>query len=225
MVEYTLLSLLKCAAVFLKDLLSCLRKGDWRALTHLTSVADGSFARWYSTYGMWLTFLLSPSKGIHNANASLQSGHHFARQEESLPIPALVHSAHGIVLELGACTGNQLPRLDKSKLTQVYGIEPNTWFEPALTKRIAEHGLTELYTPVWTRFEDAGAELERLGVEQGTVDCVICIQVLCSTSDPAESVRECWRWLKPGGELLFCEHGANKDWITRIAQRECLLSC
>lgn len=137
-----------------------------------------------------------------------------------------MHSAHGILLELGACTGNQLPRLDKSKLAHVYGIEPNKAFAPVLRQRVEEHGLAELYTPVWTRFEDAAPELKEHGVQYGDVDCVLSVQVLCSVKDPKAVVRKCWQWLKPGGELIFCEHGANQDVITRFAQREplCLTS-
>ena len=72
-----------------------------------------------------------------------------------MAIPQLVHSARGTVLELGPCTGNQLPRLDKTKIVHVYGIECNTGLKKPLAQKIADVGLTGKYTAVWTRFEDA----------------------------------------------------------------------
>ena len=147
-------------------------------------------------------------------------GHHIAEAEENMPIPGLVAQAHGVVLELGACTGNQVPRLDASKLRHVYGIEPNRDFEAQLGRRVRDAGLEARYTPVWARLEDAGAELERLGVRRGEVDCVLSVQVLCSVDRPEEVVRDIFEWLRPGGELIFCEHGISHDPVTRIVQRK-----
>lgn len=135
-----------------------------------------------------------------------------------MAIPSLVRSARGTVLELGPCTGNQVQRLDATRIGHVYGIEPNAAFAATLARRVSEAGLEARYTPVWAPLERAGPELGRLGVARGSVDCVLCIQVACSTRQPEELVRHCWDWLRPGGELIFCEHGASHDALTRVVQ-------
>jgi SAM-dependent methyltransferase len=137
-----------------------------------------------------------------------------------MAIPRLVGSAHGVVLELGPCTGNQVPRLDKGKVSHVYGIEPNASFKEVLADRVRDNGLEDRYTTVWERFEDAAPELEGLGVRRGQVDCVVSIQVMCSVDDPEKVVQECWDWLKPGGELIFLEHVGSKDPLTKVVQCE-----
>ncbi len=139
--------------------------------------------------------------------------------EEALGVPALVGSAHGVVLDLGTGPGNQLHRLDTSRLTHVYGIECNSAFMPALTSKIKELHLEKLYTPVVARIEDLEAELATLGVEPGTVDCILSMQVLCSMPNLERVIRDLHHLLKPGGELIFWEHQVNEvDWMTRTVQ-------
>eukprot|EP00929_Paragymnodinium_shiwhaense_P053294 TRINITY_DN26671_c0_g2_i1.p1 TRINITY_DN26671_c0_g2~~TRINITY_DN26671_c0_g2_i1.p1 ORF type:complete len:383 (+),score=61.31 TRINITY_DN26671_c0_g2_i1:81-1151(+) len=47
---------------------------------------------------------------------------------------------------------------------------------------------------------------EALPLESGVADAVLCTLTLCSVTDPARSVAEFKRILKPGGKLLFHEH-------------------
>ena len=56
--------------------------------------------------------------------------------------------ANGTVLEVGPGRGNQLPRYDKSKITRVYGVEPNVDLHDALRKTVKERGLSDIYTIV-----------------------------------------------------------------------------
>lgn len=134
-------------------------------------------------------------------------------------MPALIGSAHGVVLDLGAGSGNQLHRLNPSRLSHVYGIESNHAFVPALTEKIQELRLEKLYTPVVARIEDAQEALTQLGVLPGTVDCILSIQVLCSIPNLERSIKDLHHLLKPGGELIFWEHQQNEvDRITRIVQ-------
>lgn len=96
-------------------------------------------------------------------------------------MPALVASAHGVVLELGPATGNQLERFDAARIEHVYGVEPNTGFARAFAARL---GATRLgqdgkYTLVPCGVEDEAA-LAGYGLAEGTVDCVLSIQVMVS---------------------------------------------
>lgn len=136
-----------------------------------------------------------------------------------MAVPSLVGSAYGLVLDLGAGSGNQLPRLDVSRLKHVYGIESNQAFATALDAKITETGLEGMYTPIIGRVEDAEAELAQQGVMPGTVDCILSIQLLCSVKDLAAVARQLHHLLKPGGELIFWEHQRNEvDFVTRMAQ-------
>ncbi|EOO03488.1 putative methyltransferase type 11 protein [Phaeoacremonium minimum UCRPA7] len=145
------------------------------------------------------------------------NGHGFIQYEDTTSVPDLVGSAHGIVLDLGAGIGNQIQRFDKAKVQHIFGVEPNTSFAAVLTDRIKELGWEGKYTPVFCAVEDA-TELKKHGIVPGSVDCVVCMQVLCSVDKPAAVARELYSLLKPGGELLFWEHHRSTDRLTRIFQ-------
>lgn len=96
-------------------------------------------------------------------------------------MPALVASAHGLVLELGPGSGNQLARFDAARIAHVYGVEPNTAFAGAFAARLrgTKVGIDGKYTLVPCGIEDAGT-LEGFGLRAGSVDCVVCMQVMVS---------------------------------------------
>jgi ubiquinone/menaquinone biosynthesis C-methylase UbiE len=108
----------------------------------------------------------------------------------------LLESARGKVLEIGAGTGANLP---------LYGpnVEALTVTEPEapMARRLAKH----------LRQQSRAAELleasaEQLPLPDGQFDTVVSTLVLCTVPDPARALREVWRVLKPGGQLLFIEH-------------------
>lgn len=143
----------------------------------------------------------------------------FVNFEQGTVVPSLVGNAYGLVLDLGAGSGNQLPRLDASKIKHVYGIESNPAFASALVAKIKETGLEAKYTPVIGCIKTAEAELARYGVIPGTIDCILSIQLLCSVQDITATVQQLHRLLKPGGELIFWEHQRNEvDFVTRMVQ-------
>ncbi|KAJ3498955.1 hypothetical protein NLG97_g719 [Lecanicillium saksenae] len=184
------------AKLYLSSLWSNLRSGNLAALVSPGSIGDETFAQWW-----------------------LATSHKFMDHEAASGVPALVGSAHGVVLDLGAGSGNQLHRLEASQLTQVYGIESNSAFIPALAAKVEKLHLEDVYTPVVARIEDAEAELAKLGVQAGTVDCILSIQVLCSMTNLESVIQGLHHLLKPGGLLIFWEHQQNEvDWITRTVQ-------
>lgn len=132
----------------------------------------------------------------------------------------MISSAHGIVIELGPAAGNQLPRFDQSKVTKLYGVEPNVSFADVLRAKAVECGFTEEgFVPVFCGIEDR-VVLEGYGIGRESVDCVTSIGVLCSVDDVQKAVGAIWEVLKPGGELIFWEHERNSDWASWVVQSE-----
>ncbi|KAF3207750.1 hypothetical protein TWF106_009383 [Orbilia oligospora] len=129
-----------------------------------------------------------------------------------------ISQAHGVVLDLGPGTGFTVHHFDKSKITKVFGIEPNTAFHPALQAAIDAAGLTNIYTIVGTGVEDSET-LKKFGIEEGSADTIVACKVLCSIPDPKATIAELYKLLAPGGQFLVLEHIKAKGGIGGIAQR------
>ncbi len=110
----------------------------------------------------------------------------------------VVPLAAGEVLELGIGMGLNLGYYDADKVQTVTGVDP----APEL-RAIAEAAPRDPRLTV--RVEDGTAEA--LPFADGAFDCVVCTFTLCSVHDPAAALAEAKRVLKPGGRLLYCEHG------------------
>ena len=125
---------------------------------------------------------------------------------------ALVPQARGRVLEIGMGTGRNLPFYDRSKLTQLVGVDPALQMHRLAQRRRAKAGID---------VELVGLSAERLPLPDDSFDTVVCTYTLCSIPDPAAALHEVRRVLKPGGQFLFCEHGRAPDaslarWQDRI---------
>lgn len=141
----------------------------------------------------------------------------FLRFEASTAVPTLVSNASGITIDLGPALGNQIPSFDQDKVSHVYGIEKNPFFLKGLQKRIQEFKIQDKYTVISCGIEDTNT-LEGYNVKDNNVDTILCIQVLCSVSDPEAVARGLYKLLKPGGKLIFWEHHRNHDMVTGVMQ-------
>lgn len=139
-------------------------------------------------------------------------------------MPYLASTAQGTVLELGPGIGSQITRYDQSKITKIYGVEPNVVFASALENQISRAQVQDAYVPVYCRIEDRSV-LEKHGIVDESIDSITSFQVLCSVDKPAEVVDRLWHLLKPGGEMVFWEHEASRDWVTWLMQSMCPDSC
>ena len=110
-------------------------------------------------------------------------------------------AAEGRVLELGIGSGLNLPFYGPS-VRAVMGIDPS----PALL-RLAEARATGL----GIAFAVQAGSAERLAFDAGSFDTVITTWTLCSIGDPHAALAEARRVLRPGGRLLFVEHGLAPD--------------
>jgi ubiquinone/menaquinone biosynthesis C-methylase UbiE len=114
----------------------------------------------------------------------------------------IVSKAQGVVLEIGAGTGANFPYFDPQHVRKVYALEPS----PGML-RLARRAANGMPFPVV--FLDLPGE--RIPLADHTVDKVLITFTLCSIPDAVAALQGMARVLKPGGELLFCEHGAAPD--------------
>lgn len=106
--------------------------------------------------------------------------------------------AHGEVLELGVGSGLNLAFYDPARATHVTGVDPSA---PLLAKARAR----VTTAPVAVELVEGAAE--RLPFADRTFDSAVMTYSLCSMRDPSAALAEVRRVLRPGGELLFVEHG------------------
>lgn len=118
----------------------------------------------------------------------------------------------GRVLEVGMGSGLNLPYYDPSKIDIVFGLEPATAMV-ALAKPKAD----AVSFPV--EFIDLPGE--EIPLEDNSIDTVLLTYTLCTIPGAEAALAGMRRVLKPGGRLLFCEHGRAPDvaiekWQNRI---------
>ena len=115
---------------------------------------------------------------------------------------AVVPLASGQVLEIGIGTGRNLRYYDAGKVQRLYGLDPALQWHPIAQRRLRKTGL---------RVEPLALSAEAIPLEDHSVDTVVCTYTLCTIPDPAKALGEFRRVLKPGGQLLFSEHGLAPD--------------
>ncbi len=112
--------------------------------------------------------------------------------------PALA-SARGEVLEIGAGPGLNLPFYPET-VASLVAIDVN----PGMFELAAEPAAP---FPVRRKVLDG----EDLPFDDESFDCVVSTWTLCSIPRVGRALEEVWRVLRPGGRLLFAEHGASPD--------------
>ena len=123
----------------------------------------------------------------------------FSRQRQKV-----VPHARGRVLEIGVGTGLNLKYYDPAKVRHVWGLDTSIdMWKMAEAKSVSFD------------VEFIQATAENVPLDDGSADTILVTYTLCSVSNIIESLRDMRRVLKPGGELIFCEHGAAPDKIVR----------
>jgi ubiquinone/menaquinone biosynthesis C-methylase UbiE len=121
-----------------------------------------------------------------------------------------VPRAHGEVLEIGVGSGLNLRFYDPARARSVTAIDPSA---PLLARAAAR--VHDTRVPV----ELVGASAEALPFADASFDSAVMTYTLCSIADPRRALAELRRVLRPGGELIFVEHGLARDDSTRRWQR------
>jgi SAM-dependent methyltransferase len=114
----------------------------------------------------------------------------------------VVPRASGVVLELGMGSGHNLGFYDPRKVTQVFGLEPDPGMLAKARGRAAAAKI-----PVTVLPEPA----EAISLPAGSVDTVLVTFAMCTIPDVVTALQGARRVLKPGGRLLFCEHGRSPE--------------
>jgi len=116
----------------------------------------------------------------------------------------IVPLAEGDVLEIGMGSGLNLPYYDQHKVRKLWGLEPSEGM-----RKLAAKNLQGLSLDLDLEFIDLPGE--EIPLESNSVDTVLVTFTLCTIPDAASALQGMRRVLKPGGRLLFCEHGAAPD--------------
>jgi SAM-dependent methyltransferase len=109
--------------------------------------------------------------------------------------------ARGRTIDLGAGTGANIGLFPEAVTELVYA-EPDPHMAKRLREKLAESGESS---------EIVEAPAQSLPFEDSSFDTAVFTLVLCTVPDPAASLTEAARVLKPGGRLLFVEHVRAED--------------
>lgn len=124
------------------------------------------------------------------------SGSHGRYRQQVVP------RARGRVVELGAGSGHNLPLYDAKNVELVWAVEPSAGMWQLAAPRLTSTSL---------RVEHLAASAESVPLESGVADTVVVTWSLCTIPHPELALGEARRLLKPGGRLLFAEHGEAPD--------------
>ena len=124
----------------------------------------------------------------------------------------IVPLAEGVVLDVGIGSGLNIPFYNKTKIKQLYGLDPSKELLD-IAKSVAKEKKLEI------EFLECGAE--SIPLPDKSIDNVLITYTMCTIPDVAISNSEIMRILKDDGKLLFCEHGLAPDkniakWQKRI---------
>ncbi|NLR70197.1 class I SAM-dependent methyltransferase [Novosphingobium sp. ERN07] len=124
----------------------------------------------------------------------------------------VVPLAQGRVFEIGCGGGLNQQFYDTARVAGFAGIDPSGKLLDYARDAAAQKG--------WQADIREGVG-EDIPFESESFDTAVCTYTLCSVHDPAKVLSELRRILKPGGILLFLEHGLSPDgkvarWQRRI---------
>lgn len=114
----------------------------------------------------------------------------------------VVPLASGAVFEIGCGGGVNQQLYDHRKITSYAGLDPS--------KKGLEFARVEAARYGWDADIRQGFG-ENIPFADNSFDTVVCTFTLCSVESQARTLAELRRILKPGGRLLYAEHGGAPD--------------
>ena len=127
----------------------------------------------------------------------------------------MVPRAQGVIVEVGFGSGLNLPYYDPSKVTRLIGVDPDDTMLSLAKRQSAA-------VPFAVECVQAGAE--SMPLADGFADTAVVAYALCTIPEPQMALAEIRRILKPGGRLVFLEHGQAEpgfckgvqNWLNRV---------
>ena len=124
----------------------------------------------------------------------------------------VVPLARGKVLEIGIGSGLNIPFYDAQKVDHLWGLDPSVEMWSIAQKKAAEHHID-------AEFLQSCAE--SIPLDNNSADTVVMTYTMCTIPEVHLALDEIRRILKPGGKLIFCEHGKAPDrnierWQNRV---------
>lgn len=119
----------------------------------------------------------------------------------------VVPRCSGVVLEVGAGSGVNFALYDRAVVHKVYALEPSEGMRLKARKNL----VASLVPVEWLDLPG-----EHIPLADNSVDTVLLTYTLCTIPDYQAALAQIYRVLKPGGQLIFCEHGRAPD--TEVAR-------
>ena len=124
----------------------------------------------------------------------------------------VVPHAEGKVLEIGIGSGLNLPFYDKTRIEELWGLDPSEELSKMAKEVAIQQGID-------VKFVSSGAE--EMPLPDNYFDTVLVTYTMCTIPEVHRANTEIKRVLKNDGKMIFCEHGeapdANiKKWQKRI---------
>lgn len=120
--------------------------------------------------------------------------------------------ARGRVIEIGFGTGLNL-RHYPDPVTELIAVDVEIMLPGRVSQRVSRVAFPVKFIRL---------DASKLPFEDDSFDTAVSTWTLCSISDVAAALSEIRRVLKPGGQLIFLEHGRSDD--PRVARRQDLLN-
>lgn len=114
---------------------------------------------------------------------------------------SLLSRVSGVVLEIGCGTGANV-KFYPSTVHSLIGIDPNPGMINLARLHLSD-GVISVHLAL--------ASAEWLPFPPASFDMVVSTMTLCSVPHPSKVLHELRRVVKPGGRLLFLEHGQSPD--------------
>ena len=118
----------------------------------------------------------------------------------------VVPHAEGRVLEVGMGSGLNIEFYNPDKVEMVWGLEPSEGMRKKAWPRVQAAPF---------RLEWLDLPGEEIPLEDNSADSIVVTYTLCTIPDWKAALEQMRRVLKPGGKLLFSEHGAAPDEAVR----------